>query len=58
MTWKQIETSREIRQWFKTITPIVGGAIYLDWKYPELKNLIAEKIKSKFKKEKRNEKQN
>lgn len=50
MTYKQIETSREIRMWVKTVVPLIGGAIYLDWKYPELKDIIAERIKSKFKK--------
>lgn len=55
MTYKQIETSREIRQWIKTIVPIVGGIIYIDWKYPDLKNIVAEKFKSKFKKERSDE---
>ena len=52
MTYKQIETSREIRQWIKTLTPIVGGIIYIDWKYPDLKNELVERFKSKFKRRK------
>lgn len=49
MTYKQIETSREIRQWVKTLTPLIGGMIYIDWKYPYLKRELVEKFKSKFK---------
>ena len=51
MTYKQIETSREIRQWFKLISAMVGGAIYIDWRYPELKEKIADKVKTVFRKE-------
>lgn len=52
MTNRQIETSREIRQWFKgIIIPAVAGVLYLDYRYPELKNKIVEGVKSKFKKE-------
>ena len=50
MTYRQIETSREIRQWIKMIVPVIGGAIYLDWRYPDLKNRIVDVIKSKFQK--------
>lgn len=51
MTYKQIETSREIRQWFKgIIIPAVAGILYLDYRYPELKTKIVECVKSKFKK--------
>ena len=53
MTYKQIETSREIRQWLKLISAMVGGAIYIDWRYPELKEKIATGVKSMFKKEKK-----
>lgn len=57
MTYKQIETSREIRQWIKTLTPIVGGIIYIDWKYPDLRRNLWEGFKSKFRrKEKTDEK--
>ena len=50
MTYKQIETSREIRQWFKgIIIPVTAGILYLDYRYPELKNKIVEGVKSKFK---------
>ena len=55
MTYKQIETSREIRQWLKLIVPVIGGAIYLDWQYPNLKHEIKDRIKSKFRKEKEDE---
>lgn len=50
MTNRQIETSREIRQWFKgIIIPAVAGMLYLDYRYPELKNKVVEGVKSKFK---------
>lgn len=55
MTYKQIETSREIRQWIKALTPIIGGIIYIDWKYPYLKNELVERFKSKFRRRKNNE---
>ena len=51
MTYKQIETSREIRQWIKMLVPVVGGALYLDWRYPDLKSNVMEVIKSKFRKD-------
>ena len=50
MTNRQLETSREIRQWVKTIATIAGGAIYVDWRYPELKERAANWFKSKFEK--------
>lgn len=56
LTWKQIETSREIRQWVKgVIFPVVLGGLYLDYRYPNLKHDVAEKFKNftkKFKKKK------
>ena len=56
MTYRQIETSREIRQWIRLITPLIGGAIYMDWKYPDLKYKVADRFKSMFKRrEKTNE---
>lgn len=51
MTNRQIETSREIRQWFKgIIIPGVAGILYLDYRYPDLKHKIVDGVKSKFKK--------
>lgn len=48
-TWKQIETSREIRQWIKGIVlPVGAGALYLDFKYPDLKYKIKDSIKLKY----------
>lgn len=58
MTWKQIETSREIRLWMKEIVvPMaLGGAIVLKT-FPEAREFvktkvsdIKEKIKTKTKK--------
>ncbi len=37
MTYKQIETSREIRQWIGLATSAVLAATTLDKAYPELK---------------------
>lgn len=49
MTWKQIQTSREIRQWIKgIIVPTILGGIYLDYNYPDLKYRIVNGVKSKF----------
>lgn len=49
MTWKQIQTSREIRQWIKgIIVPTILGGIYLDYNYPDLKYRIVNVVKSKF----------
>lgn len=49
MTWKQIQTSREIRQWMKgVIVPTILGTIYLDYNYPDLKYRVINGIKSKF----------
>ena len=51
MTYKQIETSKEVRQWFKgVIIPITFGVLYLDYRYPDLKHKIVDGVKSKFKK--------
>lgn len=47
MTYRQIETSREIRQWLKGIIGFVGVVLYLDYQYPDLKY----KLINKFKKE-------
>lgn len=56
MTYRQIETSREIRQWFKgIIIPAAAGLLYLDYKYPDLKNKVVEGVKSKFKKKEEKE---
>lgn len=40
MTYKQIETSREIRQWAKVIIPSIFGLLYLNAQYPEWKGQI------------------
>lgn len=51
MTYKQIETSREVRQWIKgIIIPAAVGLLYLDYQYPNLKHKIVNGVKSKFKK--------
>lgn len=57
MTNRQIETSREIRQWIKgVIVPTVAACLYIDYKYPNLKYGIRDYVKSKFeRKEKTNE---
>lgn len=52
MTYKQIETSREIRQWLKgVILPIIAGVLYLELKYPNLKYQIKDRFS--FKKDKK-----
>ena len=55
MTYKQIEASRELRLWIKTIIiPAIAGVLYLDYRYPSIKYTIKDKITgifSKFKKE-------
>ena len=58
MTYKQIETSREIRQWIGVATSAVLAAAALDKTYPELrmkaKRIVKDvkhKIKNVFKEE-------
>lgn len=41
MTYKQIETSREIRQWIGLATSAVLAATALDKAYPDLRYRIA-----------------
>ena len=51
-TSQKIEISREIRMWVtRVIIPAIGGALYLDYKYPQLKTNIRDHICNKFKKE-------
>lgn len=45
MSWKTIETSREIRQWVKILVPCAIGAAYLIIEHPD----IFEKFKFKKK---------
>lgn len=45
MTYRQIETSREIRQWLKVVIGAVGVVLYLDYQYPDLKFRIINKFK-------------
>ena len=52
MTYKQIETSREIRQWIGVAMSAVLAAGALDKTYPELRtkaNRIAKDVKHKIK---------
>ena len=58
MTYKQIETSREIRQWIGVVMSAVLAAGALDKNYPELrpkaKRIVKDvkhKIKNMFKEE-------
>lgn len=59
MTWKQIETSREVRLWVKEIAiPVVATFAAACYAFPEFRKAVktkasnmADKIKSKFKKE-------
>lgn len=58
MTYKQIETSREIRQWIGVATSAVLAAAALDKTYPELRTKakrivkdVKHKIKNVFKEE-------
>lgn len=58
MTYKQIETSREIRQWIGVATSAVLAAAALDKTYPELRMKakrivkdIKHKVKNVFKEE-------
>ena len=51
-TNQKIEASREIRQWIKgVIVPTVVAALYLDYRYPNLKRDAVNYISSKFQKE-------
>lgn len=50
MSWRAIETSREIRQWAKILVPVAFGVLYLAIEHPE----VFEKFK-KAKKGERNE---
>lgn len=48
MTYKQVETSREIRLWITGILgPIIMGGATLIANDPELKNVIWSKVKTK-----------
>ena len=52
MTYKQIETSREIRQWIGVATSAVLASAALDKTYPELRakaKRIAKDVKHKIK---------
>lgn len=58
MTYKQIETSREIRQWIGVATSAVLAAAALDKTYPELRikakkimKDVKHKVKNVFKEE-------
>lgn len=59
MTWKQIESSREVRMWIKDIVlPAATTFVVLCCAFPEFKkgakakaSTVRDKIKSKFKKE-------
>lgn len=58
MTYKQIETSREIRQWIGVATSAVLAAAALDKTYPELRMKakrivkdIKHRVKNVFKEE-------
>ena len=59
MTWKQIETSREVRMWMKDLVlPAATTFVVLCCAFPDFKNAVKtkasdvkDKIKSKFKKE-------
>ena len=58
MTYKQIETSREIRQWIGVATSAVLATAVLDKTYPELRTKakrivkdVKHKIKNVFKEE-------
>lgn len=45
-TTQKIEASREIRMWIThVILPVIGGALYLDYKYPDLKGDLIKKFK-------------
>lgn len=47
-TTQKIEASREIRMWIThVILPVIGGALYLDYKYPDLKSDLIKKFKKK-----------
>ena len=47
-TTQKIEASREIRMWIThVILPVIGGALYLDYKYPDLKGDLIKKFKKK-----------
>ena len=45
MTYKQIETSREIRQWIGVATSAVLAAAALDKTYPELRTKAKKIVK-------------
>lgn len=45
MTYKQIETSREIRQWIGVATSAVLTAAALDKTYPELRAKLVKTVK-------------
>lgn len=47
-TNQKIETSREVRQWIKSIIiPGVAGSLYLDYKYPDLKYKVRDFCKDR-----------
>lgn len=49
MGYKNIERSREIRQWVKMGLTMLGGALYLDNRYPDLKYNLRDSLKKQFK---------
>ena len=49
-TTQKIEASREVRMWIThVILPVIGGALYLDYRYPELKKNVKDYFVNKFK---------
>lgn len=43
MSWKAIETSREIRQWAKILVPVAFGLFYISIMHPEAFDIFKRK---------------
>lgn len=49
MSWKQIETSREIRLWItRVVFPLAAGAAVIHTTHPDFFPSIGRKVKTKF----------